>query len=133
MPTLADITIKKADGSTNLTYNGISSGAADGTDALWRAESIGTVAGNRPTLTIRAKSSKDKSARLLDWSFNYPETVTDSTTGIVRIINRPWGKGTFCQLVGASDQTNKEAAAQMANLLGSALVQAIFSSGSNAR
>lgn len=133
MPTLADLSIKKADGTTTLVYTAIASGTTDGTPSVFRAESVGTIAGNRPVLQISLRSSKDREARLADLAFSYPETVTDSTTGVVTVRKRVWFKGTFCQNSGANDSTNQEAAYQLGNLLSTQLVRDILRYGLNAR
>lgn len=42
MPTLANITIKKADGTTDVVYTAIAGAAGDNTPAMFRNETIGT-------------------------------------------------------------------------------------------
>jgi hypothetical protein len=50
MPALADITVKMADGTTNITYTGIVPSAGDKTPAVWRSNSVGGSIGQRPEL-----------------------------------------------------------------------------------
>lgn len=64
MPSMANIIIKKADGTTDITYTALTPSSGDKVPAQWRVESIGTVAGNRPTFMIQTRFSADKQARI---------------------------------------------------------------------
>lgn len=129
MPNMADITIKKADGTTDITYTALAPSAGDKTPATWRTESVGTVAANRPVLMITSKSSSDKLARIVEGKLSYPETFTDSTTGLTSVRLRESFSFTEITRADASDSTNTELAAQAANLLKSPLVQSVLKTG----
>lgn len=129
MPNMADITVKKADGTTDITYVALSPSAGDKTPAQWRVEAIGTVPGNRPTLAVTSRFSVDRQARVVEGKLLYPETFTDSTTGIVATRLRE--SFSFTQIIrqDAADSTTKELSAQAANLIKSALIQSVLMTG----
>lgn len=129
MPNMADIIIKKADGTTDITYTALAPAGGDNTPATWRCESIGTVAGNRPVLTVTSKGSRDRLARIVDMKLMYPEVFTDSTTGIVSVRLREAFSFNGIVRVDALDATTNEATAQAGNLFKSALIQSVFKTG----
>lgn len=129
MPTMANITVKAADGTTDVVYSAIQPAAGDKSPAIWRVEAIGSIAGNRPTFTIEAKPTLDKKARVVDFSLSYPETFTNTTTGVTAVRLRDIFKGTCIIQMDAEDTTNVECCAQGANLLTSTLIQSVLRSG----
>lgn len=129
MPNMADITVKKADGTTSITYTALSPSAGDNVPAQWRCESVAAAAGLRPTLTLVSKWNGPKTARRVDGNFQFPETVTDSTTSTTKVRNRI--PISFSAVVPAEvpDTVVAEAVAQGYNLFASALVQSSVKSG----
>lgn len=88
MPQMADITVKKADGTTNIVYSALTPSAGDSVAAQWRSETAGTAAGLRPTLSLSSKWNGPRTARVLNGHYVYPEVVTDTTTSTSRVRNR---------------------------------------------
>lgn len=129
MPNMANITVKKADNTTDVIYVALSPSAGDKTPAQWRVEAIGTVPGNRPTFSLTSKSSADRQARILEGKLSYPETFTDSTTGVVATRLRETFSFTSITRLDASDVTTAELVAQAANLLKSNLIQETLKAG----
>lgn len=129
MPNMADITVKKADGTTDITYTSLTPSSGDRVPAQWRVESLGTVAGNRPTLVVSARYSQDRKARLVEGRVVLPETFTDSTTGIISVRNREMFSFNSVVHLDTSDSVVSELAAQSANLLKSALLQSVIKTG----
>lgn len=123
MPTMANITVKKYDGTTDITYTTLTRSAGDKSPAAWRSESVGSIPINRPSLSLETRSTADKKARIVSGVFTYPETFTDSTTGQVRISYTI--RATFQVVIpsGITDGTAQEASAQFGNLLDSPLIQ----------
>lgn len=132
MPQMANITVKKSDGTTDIIYTALTPSSGDRTKAVWRVESIGAIAGNRPVLEIQSKASQNGQARIVEGKLSYPETYTDSTTGVTAVRLRDIGSFTTTIDTRGVDSTHNEMAAQFANLLKSALIQSIMSSGYNA-
>lgn len=129
MPQMANITIKKLDGTTDIVYNALNPSAGDRTKALWRTEAVGSVAANRNTAMCSSRSSVNGQYRIVDLEFTVPETYTDSTTGQVLVRTRALAKLTFTTDTRASDSTNGEAAAQLGNFVRSSLFQQVLQSG----
>lgn len=129
MPQLADITIKKADGTTDVIYVALSPSAGDKSPAQWRVEALGTVPGNRPQFQVSSKYSADRQARIVEGKLIYPETYTDSNTGIVATRLRETFQFTSIIRQDAADATTAELAAQAANLLKSTLMQSVLKTG----
>lgn len=129
MPSMANIIVKKADGTTDITYTALTPSSGDKVPAQWRVESIGAVAGNRPTFMIQTRYSADKQARIVEGKVSYPETYTDSTTGIVSVRNRELFSFSSVTHLATADAIVAELAAQTANLLKSVLIQDVLKTG----
>lgn len=129
MPTMANITVKKADNTTDVVYVAISPAGGDLSEAQWRVEAAGAIAANRPKLYVKAKASADGKVRIVDWRHEYPETSTNTSTGVVSITYIVRAKGTFYVPLNATDTSITECAAQSANLLKSSLIQSTLTSG----
>lgn len=78
MPNMADITVKKADGSTNVTYVKQQPSAGDNQPAIWKEVTTGEVRSGQPTLSARARSNGNLGARRLDGSYLYPKVRDDA-------------------------------------------------------
>lgn len=129
MPTMANITIKKSDGTTDITYSALNGCSGDRSVARWRSETVGAIAANRPVFEISAKASSNKQFRLVEGKLVYPETFTDSTTGIVAARTREIFSFTSTIDASSADAVIAEFAAQAANLVKAALVQEVIKSG----
>lgn len=129
MPAMANITVKKADNTTDIVYTALTPSSGDKVPAQWRVESIGTVAGNRPTLVVQTRYSADKQARIVEGRVTYPETYTDSTTGIISVRNRELFTFSGIVHLATADAIVSELAAQSANLLKSPLMQEVLKTG----
>lgn len=126
MPQMANITIKKADGTTDIVYTGLSGAGGDGSPSMWRAGSTGA-AMHRPTLSVTTRWNGPKTARRVVMQFNYPEVV--SVSGVDTVANRLPIEITAPIPMGMSDAVIAEAIAQGANLFKAALLQEIFKTG----
>lgn len=66
MPTLAPITVKRLDGTTNITYTDLVGASGDGSPAFWRqdiGQNLSLPQGMRPTLEVLTKNNGKKNAR----------------------------------------------------------------------
>lgn len=132
MPSMANITVKKFDGTTDIVYTALTPSSGDRTKSVWRVESIGSIAGNRPVLEIQSKGTQNGQARIVEGKLQMPETFTDTTTGIISVRLRDIFSFTATVDLRGVDGTHNETAAQAANLMKSSLIQSILSSGYNA-
>lgn len=129
MPQMANITIKKADGTTDIVYTALSGAGGDGSPAVWRA-STSVNAAMRPTYQVTTRWNGPKTARRVTAQFNYPEVVT--VGGVETVANRLPIEITGPVPLGMSDAAIAEAVAQAANLFKAALIQEIFKTGYSA-
>lgn len=128
MPALADITIKKADGTTDVIYKAIAGSAGDGTPAVFRNNTVGTTLAERPTLLIKSSSNGPKTARRIRGDFSWPIVSTDAG-GNKTVTGRVPGDFTLLVAQNQDVAVIKEQAYQFGNLVASAIVKACFEEG----
>lgn len=124
MPNMADVTIKKANGSTDITYSQKTPSAGDGGQALWRSDTVGTSAAARPVATCVASWNGPRTARKVNQKFTYP--VFDGTGAVV-------GQAIFevnaTIPVSMIDADVAEFAHQATNFNASALLKSVYQTG----
>jgi len=129
MPQMADITVKAANGTTDVIYANVSASAGNNVPAIWQVTALTTPASTRPELRVTSVDSKDGTKRIVRGQYRYPQTVTDSTTGIVSVFGSATGDFSLVIDKALSKDTVDQQAAQLPNLLVSALMKAVFQSG----
>lgn len=128
MPALDNITVKKADGTTDVIYTAIAGAASDGSPALFRNNAVGTTVAERPTLLIAAKDNGPKTARRVNVDFSWPLVTTDAGGNKV-VSGRATGSASFLAPQNQAYAVIEEQAHQFGNLIGSAIVRACFTEG----
>lgn len=128
MPTLANITIKKADGTTDVVYTAIAGAAGDNVPAIFRNNTVGTTLAERPTLLIKSASNGPRTARRIRGDFAWPTVTTDSG-GNKTITGRTTGEFSFLAPQNQDATVIKEQAYQFGNLIASALIKASMEEG----
>jgi hypothetical protein len=123
MPSMANITVKKADGTTDIVYAALNPSSGDKVSALWRNETGGASASLRPTFNMVSQWNGARTARRVSVSFQYPFTVTDSTTSITTVKARVPFEFTITIPAEVPDTAVAEAVAQGTNLMVSTLVR----------
>lgn len=132
MPTMASITVKKADGTTDIVYDSLTPVGGDGSPAEWRqdtGQAAGFPVGLRPRLKVSTKWNGPKTARIEAVEFTMPYAVQDSTTTLYSAKDQVLFKGTLTLPVAIPAANFKEAAYQVGNLLASALIKQIGETG----
>lgn len=132
MPTLGNITIKKADGTTDVTYVAVSGAAGDGTPAIFRNPTVGATRAEFPSLLVKASDNGPRTARRVRVDFSWPIPATDAGGNTV-IAGRMSGE---CSVLIPQNQTPaviQEQAFQFGNLLGSVLMKQCFAEGAAPR
>lgn len=126
MPQMANITVKKNDGTTDVVYNAKSPSAGNGVPAVWRADAVGSAASHRPELRVTSKDIRfmGEEAREIHATYAYPQLVTDTNLGGMTIVKRR-ALGMYTAKVPkdmpAADLN--EFASQLANLIVSTLLK----------
>lgn len=132
MPTMASITVKKNDGTTDIIFDSIAASGGDNSPAVWRQDTgavAGLPVGLRPMVKMSSKYNGPKTARIVSVNSEFPYATQDTTTTLYSAKDRViWNiSATLPQGIPAA-QLN-EAVAQQANLLASALMKACFQAG----
>jgi hypothetical protein len=127
MPNQADIVVKKANGSTDITYVKVQGAAGESSPAVWNEPTTGNVRGGYPSLQVKARKNGTKSRRL-DSTFVYPKVREDANGNYVV------GPGVTIQVssniqMDMTDAEINEAIAQGLNLCASAHYKDQASSG----
>lgn len=87
MAVIANLTVKKNDGTTDILWTGVQGGSTRDRPATWQSATVGTATAHRPELRLwMERSNGGKGTCTL--TGQYPSISTDSTTGITSIIGR---------------------------------------------
>lgn len=128
MPALANITVKKADGTTDVIYTANQGASGDKVFARWTNSTVGTTPAERPQFTLKAESNGSGTARRLTASYKWPMVSTDA--GGNKIVAGGFnGSATFLVPQNQEASVIAEQAAQFCNVLASTLVKASISEG----
>lgn len=126
MPQAADIVVKKADNTTNVTYSLLTASAGDANPARWTENSLSTIRSHRPTLEMRSQFNGPRTARRSNVAYKYPvlKTVSGVTTRVGDVILD------LSVLIpqDVDDVTAAEAVAQGTNLAVSTLLRSALTS-----
>lgn len=127
MPSMANITVKKADGTTDIVYTALTASAGDGIPARWRADTVNAVQSFRPVLELRTQDNGPKTVRRSTASAVYP--VVRSVAAVDTLIS----SGSFETVAqipkNLTDSEIKEMVYQYANLMASALIKDSVAAG----
>lgn len=85
MPTMASMTVKKADGTTDIVYDALAASGGDSSPAIWRQDT-GAVAGLpnglKALLKLFSGWNGPKTARVLRFQYRRPYATQDTTTSL---------------------------------------------------
>lgn len=129
MAALADITVKKADGTTDIVYTGVVPSSGDKTPAVWRSNSVGSALAFRPELRLMTELTAKNTGRRFTATFSFPSVALDTTTSRSSVAQR--GNFTLTGVIPLDmpDADVREYVYQGFNLLASALIKTSVSSG----
>lgn len=128
MPSQANITVKKNDGTTDIVYTALQPSSGDGVQSIWKSLSVGTAPAHQPELRCSARA-QNGGKREIRWTYVYPEISTNSTTGLTSVVFKELASASFVLDMASASVTQNEAVAQFANLLASAHAKAISQGG----
>jgi len=117
MAAIANLTVKKADGTTDIVYTAVQPASGDNGQAVWRQENAAVPFGVRPTLKMNTRDNGNAAARKIHLEFGRPSTYTDTTTGLVKQSFVLLGSADFLLNKEAMDADIAEAVHQFTNLL----------------
>jgi len=131
MPAMANITVKKYDGTTDVVYTAQQPSAGDNAPAIWKDETTGTVLAGRPVLALVARNNGNKGARRLSASYLYPKVRTDSATNVT-VQGGASFDGSFLIPQDMTMVEIREFVHQSTNLLAAALIKQCLITGYSA-
>lgn len=129
MPQMADITVKKNDGTTNITYSGVNPSSGDKTAAVWKALTVGTAPAHNPELRMTGKETQKGSHRQTHLTYQYPQLFTDTNTSLTQVLDRGRCDATFDFPKSMSQADINEQVSQFCNLVSSTLIKDSAKSG----
>lgn len=129
MPVMGNITVKKADGTTDVVYTQVNASGGDTRWALWRNNTVGTAPAHRPYLRTNSRDTGDGRQREVNTEFRYTQVATNTTTGVTSVIETAFGKCQFRVPKGMDAAPAKEFAFQFGNLMASAMMKAVLEEG----
>jgi len=80
MPAMANVTVKAANGTTDVVYSALNPSSGDKVPALWRAEAAGLSSNLRPTLDLVSQWNGPRTARRITGTYMYPYVFTNAST-----------------------------------------------------
>lgn len=132
MPAMANLVCKKADETTNITYDALTGAAGDGSKAVWRQDTgaaAGLPVGHRATLEMRTMNNGPRTARRAEITYKRPYSTQNTTTSKYEATDSNLGTLTFTlpTAIPASEQI--EAVYQFLNLCAQGLVKQAINAG----
>lgn len=124
---IADITVKKADGTTDVVYTAITGAAGDGAPAIWHGQSQGSTVATHPKFEVRSAWNGPKTARRVSHKFEFP--VELNKDGIITVTDKVIGEGSILVPQNLAETNIKERVYQYTNLLAAALIKEAMASG----
>jgi len=128
MAAAANISIKKADGTTNIVYSLLAASGGDRSPAVWRSSTAPGTSGQQPFFQQATRSNGDNTARRIDVTFVYPSVYTD-TSGNTLVRSKFVFTGSGALPLDCTAADAAEMGAQLGNLMADAMVKAAFQSG----
>lgn len=129
MSAIANITVKKADGTTDVVYTAVVPSAGDKSPAIWRSNSVGAALAFRPEFRMTTELSGGGKSRRFVLNFSFPSVAVDSTTSRSSVAQRGNFALTGVVPLDMPDSDVAEYIEQGFNLLHSTLVKTSVASG----
>lgn len=123
MPSIANITVKKNDGTTDITYTAVVPSAGDKSPAIWRSQTVGTAASHQPEFRMTSRANGTGSGRRVDMHAQYPTLVTSPADGRVSVADRLVFDVSVLVPLGMLTADVNEAVSQFHNILAQTLVK----------
>lgn len=132
MPTMANIVVKKNDGTTDITYTAVTPSSGDKTPAAWKSQSVGTAPAHQPEFRLASREAGAGKKRALRSTFVYPQIATNTTTSVTSVIDRAMAATDWNIPKDMSQTDINEFVSQYANMLVATLVKDCVKAGYSA-
>lgn len=127
MPQMANITVKKSDGTTDIIYTALGGSSGDNTPAIWEVTASSTYSAFRNKFRATSRDNAGKTARNVELFLEIPETIL--VNGETKLVGKVPVKITVVKPLNVSDAIIKEAVYQAGNLAISVLMRDTMTSG----
>lgn len=128
MPNMANITVKAANGTTDVVYVAMTPSSGDKVAARWRVEAASTIPAHRAVASLVTRDNGNGSARRAEFNFMLPYVFTPEG-GLPAVTDRVPVSITAALPKGIPDTVIAEAIAQAGNLFVSTLIRDSLKSG----
>lgn len=135
MASIANITVKKADNTTDIIYDAICGSGGDSSPAVWRQDTgaaAGLPTGLRPVFKLATQWNNPRTARQAKFNYVRPYYVLNSTTSEYSSKDRVVLDGIATLPQNIPQGELNEAIYQACNLLASALIKQSMATGYSA-
>lgn len=126
MVAMVSLVVKKADNTTDITYDALNASGGDASPAVWRQDTgaaAGLPVGLRARFQCLSKWNGPKTARQLRFQYSMPYAVQDSTTTVYSATDRVVFDGIITVPQGIPASVIDEACNQVMNLLGTPTIK----------
>lgn len=117
MPSLANLSIVKADGTTAVVWTGDSPSSGDKSPARYSSKTVNSIPAFQPKMSVVSEGSPDGKVRRVKIGVTYPYTVLDTTTNRTTEVAHNWFRGEWSFPQEIPTSVSDEFAAQVSNLL----------------
>ncbi len=131
MPQLANITVKKNDGTTDILWSGVVPSSGDKNSAIWRSLTVGLAVGHQPSFQLSSRNNGNGTARRMEGYTTYPYVVT-GTDGKMTVQDKAIIEIGGVIPLGMPIADINEAVSQSMNLFVSTLIKDCFKQGYSA-
>jgi hypothetical protein len=128
MPSMANITVLDRAGA-NVVYTAATPSAGDRSPAVWRANALSAILGNRPVFSILSRDNTRKNGRHFTAHFRFPVTYVDATSGLEKVIGIVPISLEMTVPTNLEEHPIEDAFTQLGNLLVSSLIRSAVTSG----
>lgn len=129
MPQMANITVKAANGTTDVVYNAMTPSSGDKTAAIWRVEASSTIAAHRPIVSLVTRENGNGNARRAEFSASFPYVPPAAEGHQPTVLHRVPVTFSIALPKEVPDTFLAEAIAQAGNLLVSPLIRDSLKAG----
>lgn len=132
MPSMASLTVKKSDGTTDIVFDALSGSGGDSSPAVWRQDTgaaAGLPVGLRSNFRLWTAWNGPRTARVVKFDLAFPYAVQDSTTTLYSAKDRVVYQGQIILPVGIPATWLNESAYQGLNLLDALLIRQAVAAG----
>lgn len=123
MPAMANIIVKKNDGTTDITYTAVVPSSGDTVQAVWKSQTLGVSPSHQPEFKLSSREASGGAKRALHAVYTYPQIATDTTTSLTSVVNRLSVSADWTMPKDMTQADINEAVSQFANLLASTLIK----------